>query len=124
MEERIREKLEYDGIHPMGCYYKNNLRNLQPSRWWRLNRHIGYKLSALLLLRSQLAEEVTQVLWGDDSESDAVIYNLYSDICSHRLDEASLILLFKKMGMAQDNVDLILQLRALIPKGDPVQKFI
>lgn len=122
MEERIREKLEYDGIHPMGCYYKNNLRNLQPSRWWRLNRHIGYKLSALLLLRSQLAQEVNQVLWGDDSESDAVIYNLYSDICSHRLDESSLILLFKKMGMAQDNVDLILQLRALIPKGDPVQK--
>ena len=66
MEERIREKLEFDNVTPMGCYFKNNLRNLQPSRWWRLKKHIGYKISALLHLRLRLPENVEQVLWGDD----------------------------------------------------------
>jgi hypothetical protein len=122
MEERIREKLSYDGINPAGCYFKNNLRNLKPSRWWRLKKHIGYKISALLHLRSRLPENIEQVLWGDDSESDAIIYNLYSDICAGRISDAELRWLLKKIGMALDNIDLICDLRKKIPENDPVKK--
>lgn len=122
MEERIREKLSFDGIPPIGCYYKNNLRNLRPSRWWRLKRHVGYKISALLYLRAQLSETVQQVLWGDDSESDAIIYNLYSDICAGRIVDAELKSLLKKIGMAPDNIELIFELKAKIPQNDPVAK--
>lgn len=122
MEERIREKLLYDGIQPLGYYYKNNLRNLRPSRWWRLRKHVGYKISALLHLRRQLPENVEQVLWGDDSESDAIIYNLYSDICAQRIEDNELKILLKKIGMAQDNIDLIFQLKKDIPPVDPVTK--
>jgi len=122
MEERIREKLLFDGVSPAGCYFKNNLRNLRPSRWWRLKKHIGYKVSALLHLRSQLAENIEQVLWGDDSESDAIIYNLYSDICSRRISDSDLLLLLKKIGIAQDNIDLIFELKKDIPINDPVKK--
>ena len=52
-------------------FFKDNLRNLHPGRWRRLNQQVGYKIQALLQLRSQFANEITQVLWGDDSETDA-----------------------------------------------------
>lgn len=122
MEERIREKLQFDQVSPAGCYFKNNLRNLRPSRWWRLKKHIGYKISALLHLRAQLPEKIEQVLWGDDSESDAIIYNLYSDICAGRISDTDLRVLLKKIGMVQDNIDLICDLRKDIPENDPVEK--
>jgi hypothetical protein len=122
LEERIREKLQFDGVIPAGCYFKNNLKNLRPSRWRRLKRHIGYKISALLHLRSKLPENVEQVLWGDDSESDAIIYNLYSDICGRRIWESDLRLLLKKLGLAPDNIELIMDLAKKIPEGDPVKK--
>ncbi len=122
MEERIIEKLNFDEIYPLGCYFKNNLINLKPSRWHRLKRHVGYKISALLLLRTKLPENLEQVLWGDDSESDAIIYNLYSDICARRISAVELKILLKKLGMAQDNMDLILQLQSQVPAMDPVKK--
>jgi len=122
MEERIREKLLFDGVFPAGCYFKNNLRNLKPSRWWRLRKHIGYKISALLHLRCKLPENIEQVLWGDDSEADAIIYNLYSDICSRRILEPELRALLKKFGLAQDNIELICELSKMAPESDPVKK--
>ncbi|MCS6837650.1 MAG: hypothetical protein NZ480_02290 [Bdellovibrionaceae bacterium] len=122
MEERIREKLEYDGIRPIGCYFKNNAANLTPNRWGRLRRHIGYKLSALIYLRSQLGEHTQQTLWGDDSESDAVIYNLYSDICAQRVSDEELELILKKFSVAPETIAFILDQRKALPKNDPVRK--
>src|SRR5207249_3081931 len=78
MEQKIRTKLELDNIKPFGSFYKDNLQNLTPKRFWRLTNHMGYKIQALLELRVGLRSDVQQILWGDDSESDAVIYSLYS----------------------------------------------
>src|SRR4051812_25289349 len=36
MERKIKQKLLIDGINPFGSFFKDNLRNLKPSRWWRL----------------------------------------------------------------------------------------
>jgi phosphatidate phosphatase APP1 len=41
MEERIAEKFTIDGVRPYGCFYKDNLRNLTPSRFWRLKKTSG-----------------------------------------------------------------------------------
>ncbi|MBX3034493.1 MAG: hypothetical protein KF865_11265, partial [Bdellovibrionaceae bacterium] len=90
MEARITEKFVFDNIRPLGCFYKDNLKNLRPGRFWRLTKQVGYKLQALMQLRVRLADEVRQVCFGDDSETDAVIYNLYSDICARRLSAAEI----------------------------------
>ena len=84
LEKKILEKLELDGIYPFGMFYKDNLKNLHPMRLWRLKQQVGYKIQALLQLRRKLAPEVRQIMWGDDSEADAIIYSLYSDICQRR----------------------------------------
>ncbi len=122
MEERIAEKFSIDGVRPYGCFYKDNLRNLTPKRFWRLNKQVGYKIQALLQLRMKLKPEVRQICWGDDSEADAIIYNLYSDICSRRIGTQDLRNVLKQLSVTVDQIDEILQLQSQIPENDPVEK--
>lgn len=122
MEERIMEKLDFDKINPLGCFYKDNLKNLRPSRFWRLTKQVGYKLQALLQLRTRLHPEVRQICWGDDSESDAIIYNLYSDVCSRRISPMDLRNVLEKLYVTGEQVDTIMLLQSEIPENDPVEK--
>lgn len=122
MEERISEKFSIDKLKPFGCFYKDNLRNLTPKRFWRLNKQVGYKVQALLQLRVRLKENIKQICWGDDSESDAIIYNLYSDICSRRLGPQDLRHILKNFLVVAEQIDTILDLQSQIPANDPVEK--
>jgi len=83
---------------------------------------MGYKLQALLQLRLRLNEDVRQVLWGDDSESDAVIYNLYSDLCARRLEEREVREVLKSFRVMGEQTEMILDLQRQLPKHDPVEK--
>jgi hypothetical protein len=122
LERKIHDKLAFDGIYPFGLFCKDNLQNLAPKRWWRLTQQIGYKLQALLQLRLHLSDNVRQILWGDDSEADAVIYSLYSDLCSRRLDETQARQILRHFKVIGQQVDTILRLREDIPQQDPVEK--
>lgn len=122
MEERISEKLALDRINPLGCFYKDNLRNLKPGRFWRLTKQVGYKLQALMQLRTRLHPEVHQICWGDDSESDAIIYNLYSDICARRLSTNEIRRVLSALNVTGDQVDTILLLQSQVNSFDPVEK--
>ena len=122
MESRIREKLEIDDIRPLGAFYKDNFRNLKPGKFRWLTQQIGYKLQALLFLRVRLNHNVRQVFWGDDSESDATIYSLYSDICARRHSEKDLIKILSGLNVAGEQLDIILDLQEQVPENDPVEK--
>jgi len=122
LESKIHDKLAYDGIYPFGLFCKDNLQNLAPRRLWRLTQQLGYKLQALLQLRLHLAEDVRQILWGDDSESDAIIYSLYSDLCARRLDEREARTILKHFRVVGQQVDTIVLLLEEIPIHDPVEK--
>ncbi len=122
IETRIREKLELDEILPLGCFYKDNLRNLKPKRMWRLTQQVGYKLQALLQLRTRLKDDVRQILWGDDSESDAIIYSLYSDICARRFSEKELREVLRSLHVIGGQTETIFDLQDEIPPHDPVEK--
>lgn len=122
LERKIHDKLAYDGIYPFGLFCKDNLKNLSPRRLWRLTQQIGYKLQALLQLRLHLPPNVRQILWGDDSEADAVIYSLYSDLCARRLEERDARHILRHFKVIGAQVDIILQLLEDIPKQDPVEK--
>lgn len=122
LERKIYEKLIFDGIYPFGIYFKDNLQNIQPKRWWRLTQQVGYKLQALLSLRLRLDHDARLVMWGDDSESDAVIYSLFSDICSRRLDTEELRHVLRNLHVVGSQVDTIFELQEKIPANDPVEK--
>jgi hypothetical protein len=122
MEERISEKFALDTIRPFGCFYKDNLANLRPKRFWRLTKQVGYKLQALMQLRTRLNPNVRQICWGDDSETDAIIYNLYSDICARRLSPNQIRSILGNFFVTGEQVDHILHLQSQIPEMDPVEK--
>ncbi|MCB0392696.1 MAG: hypothetical protein KDD58_15505 [Bdellovibrionales bacterium] len=122
MEANIVEKLNLDGIQPMGLFCKDNLKNLRPKRLWRLSKQIGYKLQALLEMRKDLTSHVHQLMWGDDSESDVIIYNLYSDICSRRHDRSYLEKVLKYYSVTGEQLRVIFELQEQIPETDPVEK--
>jgi hypothetical protein len=122
MEVKIREKLDIDEILPLGAFFKDNLKNVRPGRLWRLTQQVGFKLQSLLQLRTRLKDDVRQVLWGDDSESDAVIYSLYSDVCARRWSEKELLSILRGLHVVGEQTDTILDLQDRIPVGDPVEK--
>ncbi len=122
LERKIHDKLNYDGIYPFGLFCKDNFQNLSPRRLWRLTQQVGYKLQALLQLRLHLAADVHQILWGDDSEADAVIYSLYSDLCARRLEEKETRQILRHFKVVGQQVDTILRLLNDIPNQDPVEK--
>src|SRR5690606_37984916 len=74
----IRRKLELDGIVYDGIVFKNQLERILRGKFRHLREQVGYKLTELLKART--AEPVTarEYLFGDDWESDPLIYSLYA----------------------------------------------
>lgn len=122
MESKVYEKFIIDEIHPIGMFYKDNLKNLVPKRFLFLRKQIGYKVQSLLQLRTRLSKDVRIICFGDDSESDATIYNLFSDICARRHTEAQLTQLLEDLGVNYAQIDEILRLQSVIDIYDPVEK--
>jgi hypothetical protein len=122
MEERIREKLLLDDVLPVGIFFKDNLKNLTFKRWRRLNQQVGFKVQALLQLRAELGDDVRQIFWGDDSESDAVIYSLYSDLCARRFTSAEFKEILNFFKVSGEQTDVILDIRDQTPNMDPVER--
>jgi hypothetical protein len=122
METKVYEKFILDEIKPIGMFYKDNLRNLAPKRFLFLKKQVGYKIQALMQLRAQLSKKVRMICFGDDSESDAIIYNLFSDICARRHTETQLTTLLEDLGVTYAQIDEILRLQSVIEIQDPVEK--
>jgi hypothetical protein len=122
MESKVYEKFVIDEIQPIGMFYKDNLKNLAPKKFLFLRKQIGYKVQSMLQLRSRLNKNVKMICFGDDSESDATIYNLFSDICARRHTENQLTMLLDDVSVNYAQIDEILRLQSLIPIQDPVEK--
>lgn len=122
MESKIYEKFQLDLISPLMMFYKDNLKNLVPSKFLFLKKQIGYKLQALLQLRLQLSPGVKVICFGDDSESDAIIYTLFSDICARRRTTQQTVKLLDRLGVTSSQIDEVLRLQSMIEIQDPVDK--
>jgi hypothetical protein len=61
-------------------------------------------------------------MFGDDGESDAVIYSLFSDICARRLDTSELRKILNSFYVLDEQVDTIFRLQKSLPESDPVEK--
>lgn len=81
----IREKLRLDGVEYDDIIFKDQLQNLVRGKFRNLREQVGYKLSELLVSRSTMPSDSQEVLFGDDWESDPIIYSIYADVLSGRL---------------------------------------
>ena len=121
LEPVIREDLKMQSISPMGFFFKKS-RGWTPKFWKNSNSHMGYKLQALMEVRSRLALGTSMILWGDDSESDAVTYSLYSDICTRRQTKEELWEILNHYCVGKNQIESIFELQTQCPSVDPVEK--
>ncbi len=116
----IKEKFALDKVEVDGIYFKDNIRNVRPSRYKRLREQVGYKLLALIDLKAKLPPGTLLTCFGDDYESDAVIYSLFAEICERWIKGIALVEFLKKQGVFHDEAVRIAWKARRLPPGRAV----
>jgi hypothetical protein len=118
----IREKLALDGIEADGIVFKNQLSHLVRGRFRYLREQVGFKLAELLKARLAAPLEAVEFLFGDDWESDPVIYSLYADVIAGRLDREALGDVLVRLRIDPLRLLEIKDLSHRIPAADAVRR--
>lgn len=118
----ITEKFALDRVDVDGVYFKDNIRNVRPSRMRRLREQVGYKLLSLIDLRQRLPAKATITCFGDDFESDALIYSLFSEIEERWIQGPALVKFLEKQGVFHDEAVRIAWRARGLPKGKTVRR--
>ncbi len=136
MREVLTQKLRLDGVNFSELHLKDNVRNLRRGRLRAIKGQFGYKLPALLSGRVGLGQAVTEHLFGDDAEIDAVVYSVFADAVAGRLTPVELSRIMEAAGAypdtrarAVETLDNIATAEAVerifirLEKGVPPQRF-
>ncbi|MEC9071943.1 MAG: phosphatase domain-containing protein [Myxococcota bacterium] len=118
----IEEKMLMDGVEFDGITFKDHMGLLRSGRVRQMRYSIPYKLTALLLYRKELPWTVREVLFGDDSESDALIYALYGDVVSGRLRGDDLVRSLQKNDVTDSESERVAELAEGLPAQDIVHR--
>ncbi|MBS1983162.1 MAG: DUF2183 domain-containing protein [Bdellovibrionales bacterium] len=103
MRAKLAAKMEMDGIEHDGMICKNQLSHVRRGAFKKLREQIGYKLEALLSLWLELPVNCKIVLFGDDSESDAVVYSLFAEILAGNIKGRELHVLLSQLGVFRED---------------------
>ena len=117
----IEKKMVLDGVEFDGITFKDQLTLLRNGRVAALKHHVAYKLSALLLNRVELPWAVTESAFGDDTETDALIYALYADIVAGRLRGPALARTLKLNGCDDEDCSYVARLAGNLRSRDLVE---
>lgn len=90
----LEAKMDLDGVQHNGIMLKpfediafTQVINLDPDRIVpALKEQVGYKLGHLLRGRLELPTQAAEILLGDDSEADFVVYSIYHRLMAGQLD--------------------------------------
>lgn len=105
----IEEKLALDGVAYDGIRFKDQLGHLVRGRWGSLTEQVGYKLGELLAARARGPASAREVLFGDDWESDPLIYSIYADVLAGEIDGEMLGRVLEAVGVARSSVVRIVE---------------
>jgi hypothetical protein len=114
LKGRLEQRLALDGVAVQRFTLKPNLGNLLRLRIRALKAQLGYKLSALLQAAHEELDawqgSVPEVLLGDDSEQDALVYSMFADICQGTISGPELGHLLELAQLYDDERETILRL--------------
>jgi hypothetical protein len=99
----IREKLLLDGIEVDEIRFKNQMQHIWRGNFEALREHIGFKLSEMLQSARGGRRDGEELLFGDDWESDPLIYSMYADVVEGRLSWPHLEGLLERAGVTGAN---------------------
>jgi len=101
----IREKLRLDGVEYDDITFKDQLQNIRRGKFRNLREQVGYKLTALLGSREQMPGGSREILFGDDWESDPLIYSIYADVLCGHLGRDELRTLLSNIAVDPELID-------------------
>ena len=110
----IRDKLALDGVPYDGIVFKDQLSYIRRGKLRGLREHVGFKLVHLLRGRLEAPLEARELLFGDDWESDSLVYALYADILAGRIGGDRLRALLQRIGV---DPKLVVNALALAPRA-------
>lgn len=123
MRSRIERMFQLHGVRCDKLVLKDFVGRVRRLR--SVKAQVPYKLAAHLDTRAWLRDQdadVDEICFGDDAEVDALIYCLYTDIVSRRVDATRLRALLDHVGAYDDEVRHILGSLAALPRQDPVRR--
>jgi hypothetical protein len=124
MRRVLEAKLRLDGIEFDEFVLKDNLKNALRGRFRAMREQVQYKLPALLRSRIGTGGAADETLFGDDAESDAVIYSMYADLCAGRVARGELERVLDVVHAYPDNRAEALDLAARLPRGGVVRRIV
>jgi len=116
----IRKKLALDGVPYDGIVFKDQLAHIRRGKLRNLREHVGFKLAELLRGRVDAAAEARELLFGDDWESDSLIYSLYADVVAGRMGPERLAPVLRRVHVDPRLADEVLALAPRAVAGDVV----
>lgn len=121
LRETLEEKLALDGVRYDRLVLKDNLDNLRRGRFRAIRGQVGYKLPALLAARVGLGSAVTETLFGDDTESDALVYSLYGEAVAGRVSHDEVARVMEAAGAYPDSTEEALHHLRRIGRANAVE---
>lgn len=125
LRPRIEAMFRLHGVRCDRLVLKDFGARLRRGRLRSIRGQVPYKLLAHLETRAWLRSEgvsAQEICFGDDAEVDALIYCLYADIVSRRVDASRLRALLDASGAYEDERDAILGVLASLPRDEPVRR--
>lgn len=116
----IERKMLLDGVEFDGITFKDWGGVIRTGHLSKLKNHIGFKLSALLLNRRAHPAAARELLFGDDSESDALIYSAYAAILRGDLRGGELVKWLEAEEVDRQDAEYVRLLSEDLPVGDKV----
>ncbi len=120
----IERKFALDGFIPDGFVLKPTVTNILRGRFRAVRGHLGYKLAQLLQMRTEAPVGTAETLFGDDAESDALVYSLYADLIAGRVKRPRLRTLLKASGAYQSQIREIESHLESVVREDPVRRIV
>lgn len=107
LRQVIQEKMTLDGVHFDGLMFKDQWGLVKAGRPKDVKKQVGYKLSALLTLKLQIPGQPRFYCFGDDVESDAAVFTLFSEVMKG-LSKDNLLTRLKKEEVHEHDINYIL----------------
>lgn len=118
----LERKMLLDGVEFDGLTLKDPVQNVRRGGLRALKAQLAYKLVGLLLHRLDFPAGAHETLFGDDVESDALIYALYADVVAGRIRGADLLRILQRHRTEYQLAEWIVSFADRIPVARSVQR--
>lgn len=118
----IFEKLQLDGIEHDGITFKDQWSRIRRGKFRDLREQVGYKLTELLRDRQREPAGTAEYLFGDDWESDPLIYSLYADVISGAVDRDELRRILVALNVDPELAERAEELTGEVSSEDAVRR--